>query len=36
MARRLAREAMSLLYQRIFSERYDIDELKGMVDNELN
>ncbi|HHU49071.1 MAG: transcription antitermination factor NusB [Caldicoprobacterales bacterium] len=36
MARRLAREAaMSLLYQRIFSERYDIDELKGMVDNEL-
>jgi len=36
MARKSAREAaMSLLYQRIFTERYDIEEFKSMVDSKL-
>ncbi len=36
MARKSAREAaMSLLYQRIFTENYDIDALRNMVDNQL-
>lgn len=36
MARKSAREAaMCLLYQRIFTEDYNIEELKNMVDNQL-
>ena len=37
MARKSAREAaMSLLYQRIFTERYDIEEFKVWLTASLN